>query len=410
MNFEELSQFVNKRIVNSPREEIDWEINFSKSIINIKIESTTRIIINQLTIDFDDTCSFEVYGSEASKGDPKNIISNGEYIQKWNNENYYFIEIKFEKEIFINKVYIKTFNPSINSDDYKSREWIYNSKVTPRNSKEFLPAITFDDGVDWNSLKTFSNDIKILFKNASYRQNPKDTFSIYKKIKRTFDDGEFQKIDQLFRKVLSPTTLNSHGYWRSLRNMNKNILVESLSQSISWFEENGYKIFMASGTLLGSIREGDFIDHDDDLDFGILIDGKNLTEVIEEMEKLEIKLKDFYGLEFQVFQGMELNYFWKIITQSGYKFDLFPAWTIDDRLYAYPYCNGKLNILDLLPIHKISMNKIKLPAPNKPERFLEINYGPNWKVPDPSWEFDWVNNSINEYQEFILKFRKKLKK
>ena len=92
MNYEELSQLGYKRSVNTPREEIDWEINFTKPIINIKIESTRKIVINKLAIDFDNNCSFEVCGTEALKGDPKNIISNGEYIQKWNSKNYYYIE------------------------------------------------------------------------------------------------------------------------------------------------------------------------------------------------------------------------------------------------------------------------------------------------------------------------------
>ena len=402
MDIDNLRNLVDARKVNHEAILFQWEISLSKTLNSIKIETSRQIKINELKICGVDKSLIKISGSEGVSGNPDILLENKVYFSKWSNKSDYFIKIEFTQKTFVNKIIIKTpnpFNGKIN--DYSHGKWIFESTIIPSNENENLPVVIYDDGVDWDTNNKITNEIKELFKNASSRKKPNETFSIYKKIKKSFDKNTFFEIDKLLRMVLWPDTLNSHGYYKSLINVNKNNLINDLEQSISWFEDNRYNIFMASGTLLGAVRAGDFIDHDDDLDFGIFIEGENINEVIKSMQKIEIHMKNTYELIFSIFRGDKLQKHWKIRTNSGFYFDLFPAWAFGGILYAHPYCNGKLKFSDLFPLSKISIHQGKLPAPNDTEKFLELNYGPNWKEPDPTWEFDWDNNKIDEYDDAI---------
>ncbi|MEP5729825.1 MAG: LicD family protein [Sulfitobacter sp.] len=143
------------------------------------------------------------------------------------------------------------------------------------------------------------------------------------------------------------------------------------------------EVWLNSGTLLGSIRDGGFIGHDNDIDLAVMMQGETPQEVagawIEACHTLRAS-----GLKFHV--PARNKRVMKVI-DDGMQIDLFPAWMQGDQVFVYPHTAGQLRRDDLLPFGKCAASG--LPIPRNPQAFLELNYGPKWRVPDPSFTFDW---------------------
>ena len=103
------------------------------------------------------------------------------------------------------------------------------------------------------------------------------------------------------------------------------MLAEQLKNSISIFKKNNFDIFMNNGSLLGMIRNSDFLDHDDDVDCGVIFQGKNLDEALISMIEFEgIFLKQNFNTLATIFHGNNLQFHWKFQTEMPVHVDLFP--------------------------------------------------------------------------------------
>lgn len=161
---------------------------------------------------------------------------------------------------------------------------------------------------------------------------------------------------------------------------------------------NGFMCFPMFGTLLGIVREGGFIAHDLDLDFGVIIPEHLSWESIESLMS-----EKGYSLDHQYSYNGSIveEAFWA----DGFTFDLFKLSQVDnsERLRAYFF-----NTPDDVIFPEPGMRAVKyfeMPAviklrpavagsqtvsiPENAEEIVELLYGPNWRVPDP----DWVSGS-----------------
>ena len=139
-----------------------------------------------------------------------------------------------------------------------------------------------------------------------------------------------------------------------------------------------------SGTLLGAIREGRFIDHDDDVDIAVVMPAKDPVEAAALWTA---------GIDVLVARGLvksrerrNLGIF-KLSSTSGVNIDVFPAWIEEGRVYLYPHTSGELAEDDLLPL--AACKTTGLPIPRNAEAMLEVNYGKGWREPDPGFAFPW---------------------
>ena len=186
---------------------------------------------------------------------------------------------------------------------------------------------------------------------------------------------------------------------RQLRNTGAKRAIEELGPAtsirvIDTLENAGFEPVLVYGTLLGAVREGQFLRHDYDLDFGVEVDTNDDWAKLQScMEAAGFRVARQFSLKGLI---TEQAYF-----SDGFTFDIFGLMPIEgsDERRSYYYClldDGKyeseddrsVKYLDFPAIDKrvrVPVDGVELPIPGNAEEFLTRAYTEHWRVPDPSW-------------------------
>ncbi len=148
--------------------------------------------------------------------------------------------------------------------------------------------------------------------------------------------------------------------------------LEDLNRAL---EGLGVRSFLISGTLLGYVREANFIPWDKDIDVGVFaeqVDAKELEQAFERVGVFTVRRLDFTT------DRLRVNH------TSGVMIDVFPHYLDDDgRVWhdgtATRWWNSPF---DLETVEFLGTEQA---VPEEPERYLDENYG-NWRVPDPHFD------------------------
>jgi Methyltransferase domain/LicD family len=176
-------------------------------------------------------------------------------------------------------------------------------------------------------------------------------------------------------------------------------MLASAAQVAGQLEDRGYPVYIVGGTLLGAMRSGTLLPHDDDIDFAFLCqksDPQDVTLVSFELERQLASLG--YTVVRHSHAHLELVFFTK---DAGidYYIDIFTGYYSADGLYNQPFAlRGELAKSELLPTKDISINGVALPAPAVPEAWLEFAYGPNWRIPDPSFQWKYPHSTLRRFE------------
>jgi hypothetical protein len=189
-------------------------------------------------------------------------------------------------------------------------------------------------------------------------------------------------------RALAPYTLGPHGYAVALGTRDPATVWAEVAGVLDALAGLGREAFVVSGTLLGLVRDGALLPHDDDVDLAVLLASSEVTDVVEEWRALEDELAAA-GLLDPAFDHAAKNHC-KLAVPSGLGVDLFPAWLAGDRVYVWPHTHGELGRDDLLPLERREVAGATVTLPRRPEPMLELNYGAGWRVPDPTYRFDWA--------------------
>ena len=214
--------------------------------------------------------------------------------------------------------------------------------------------------------------------------------SAYKRIKKwtpierqEHGQDSIDAMNKRLQKITAPLALGRHGYNPSFVNLDLDQIESELKVFMDELHNFNVQPFLNSGTLLGYFRDGKPIPHDDDFDLGILLPGKTLDEVFHNWRGFRRTLSEQFTI-------IDKGSFVAIKLSNGVQVDLFAAWTTNNDLYVHPYCWADVKFDSLAPLKTLSVRGREFSIPADPDAILSVNYGPNWRVPDPFWRFDYA--------------------
>lgn len=168
--------------------------------------------------------------------------------------------------------------------------------------------------------------------------------------------------------------------FEGVKRINKEIAFKNLCLLKDALDKNGIEFQITFGTLLGAIREQDFIDHDEDIDLLVLGEYKQkLFDFLPELRKIgfEVARYDRRNLMSLMKDGEYIDFYFVSLRNDGTR-----------------YCSGiilPIEITDETIDYNFKGLNIKIPK--EYIKFLRYEYGDNWMTP-VQW-FNYESSKLN---------------
>lgn len=250
----------------------------------------------------------------------------------------------------------------------------------------------------WRYLKAldrYEGDSSVLALEAKVMlllQRRKRAFEVRKCMARLFELRSacqqmeaFQAFDAFLKSHVPPEALASHGN-QLFADQSDDSIWSYLRPLIQKLRPLAGEVFLNSGALLGVVREGKLLDHDDDVDLGVILRADSFETAAQRWQELRLTLfqQGLARVEEQNDGRMRAII---LASPEGFTIDLFPAWIEDGKVFVFPHTHGELDASDVLPLQTCAVSDLPIPA--KPEKMLAVNYGADWREPNPYFVFPW---------------------
>jgi hypothetical protein len=181
-----------------------------------------------------------------------------------------------------------------------------------------------------------------------------------------------------FKKLVKEGKIKDKWYFYKRTEKEIQFQINEIPQLIDYFNKNfGVILYPVSGTLLGIIRDGNFIAHDNDIDLAYLSLKNSKKLILEEFHDICDKLKTD-GLLTKIKINGQLHCFWK---KREFKYDIWTSFIINEKYYLCPILNGEIDKSIITPFKYNSFKNINILIPNNSEKLLDSIYE-NWKQID----------------------------
>ena len=159
---------------------------------------------------------------------------------------------------------------------------------------------------------------------------------------------------------------------------------ERLREVKGVFDELGVTFWLRSGTLLGIVRAGSFIDWDDEMDTASVLGMHGVS--VETVHRVADAFRA-RGFTVRAQSGP------RHVAASFVKDSIRTDWTcyrlVGGRAYEFPGIEIPLHVFD--DLSEIEFVGERFLIPNPPEDYLRAKYGPDWRTPKgPGFEADVV--------------------
>lgn len=148
--------------------------------------------------------------------------------------------------------------------------------------------------------------------------------------------------------------------------------------------ECGVRAWIAFGTLLGAARSGKVIGHDSDIDLAYLSEQTTPAAMAVEMFRISRALRAA-GLSVMNKSGSFITVLFNAADGGQSSIDLYTCFYVGDLLHETATVRAPVPRSAIEPLTRLEFEGRLLPAPADPDAVLTASYGPNWRVPDPSF-------------------------
>ena len=143
--------------------------------------------------------------------------------------------------------------------------------------------------------------------------------------------------------------------------------------------------WIAFGTLLGAAREGKVIGHDSDVDLAYLSEQPTPSEMAGELFGVARALRA-HGFQVQQKSASFITVVLQSADGGTASVDIYTCFHVAALLYETATVRAPVGREAILPLRELEFEGRLLPAPADPDRMLTVSYGPQWRVPDPSFK------------------------
>lgn len=186
-------------------------------------------------------------------------------------------------------------------------------------------------------------------------------------------------------------------------------LLRHTRQVIAQITEFGLQPWLMGGTLLGAVRTGELLSHDDDADLGYVSAHTNPVDAALESFALQ-RFLESAGHTVIRYSATQLQILFHSGAGAGFHVDIFGGFYRDGMFMQPFHVRAALPPAIFDNLQPISLAGWEFPAPHPPEPWLEANYGPGWRVPDTGHRFitpasaadrfiNWFGN-LNQHLDF----------
>jgi hypothetical protein len=183
--------------------------------------------------------------------------------------------------------------------------------------------------------------------------------------------------------------ITRHGWIPSKLHGNAAHVLDLIADVLDRIRALGFTGMLAYGTLLGAVRGGKFIAHDDDVDLFVVLELDSMDGVRDALQSLCGSLARS-DIEAIVDRDYDLV---RIKDGEGAVLDIFPLVCLPN---GSAVCHHSAMVLrDLprevvLPVSMAGLHGRSFEAPASADAFLEWRYGADWRVEKQFFEMEWV--------------------